>query len=133
MPPVQIPMEQPDHTRYEEGWQISFRMDYKALNAQPSRHPRYLTLRCASAYWAVPVVNLDQPKTAFSTTRWHHEMTRMAFGLCNSQATYQRLVNQALQWIGQTYAHVDDRVTHQHSTRIAEPVYWLRRKTMSLC
>ena len=106
-----------------------FVVDYRSLNdltrkdAYPMPNPRdildsllgdnyYSSLDCASAYWAVPIDSLDQPKTAFSTPRGHFEMTRMAFGLCNSQATYQRLMDKTLRGIGQAHSYVDDILIH---------------------
>ena len=54
----------------------------------------------ASAYWAVSIREEDKPKTAFMTPRRLLEMNVMAFGLCNSQATYQRMMDTILEEIG---------------------------------
>ena len=53
----------------------------------------FTSLDVASAYWCVPVHEPDIEKTAFHTPRGQFEMTVMPFGLCNSQATYQRLMD----------------------------------------
>ena len=47
----------------------------------------------ASAYWAVPIQESDRHKTAFMTPRGLLEMCVTAYGLCNSQATYQRIID----------------------------------------
>ena len=39
-------------------------------------------------------------------------MTRMAFGLCNSQATYQRLMDRTLQGLQCAHSYVDDILIH---------------------
>ena len=46
-----------------------------------------------SAYWQVPIREEDQKKTAFITKYGLFEHRRMAFGLCNSPATYARIMN----------------------------------------
>ena len=109
-----------------------FVVDYRALNdltrkdAYPMPNPRHIldclcgdsyftSLDCASAYWAVPIDERDRPKTAFSTPRGHYEMTRMAFGLCNSQATYQRLMDNTLRGVPQAHSYVDDILVHSPS------------------
>ena len=106
-----------------------FVVDYRSLNdltrkdAYPMPNPRdildslhddnyYSSLDCASAYWAVAIETNDQPKTAFSTPRGHFEMTRMAFGLYNSQATYQRLIDNTLHNLKRTHSYVDDILVH---------------------
>ena len=72
----------------------------------------YSSLDCASAYWVVAIDPKDQAKTAFSTPRGHFEMTRMAFGLCNSQATYQRLMDSTLHGAERSHSYVDDILVH---------------------
>ena len=53
----------------------------------------------ASAYWCVPVRSQDVEKTAFHTPRGQYEMIVMPFGLCNYQATFQRLMDNALEGV----------------------------------
>ena len=106
-----------------------FVIDYRGLNsvtrkdAYPMPNPRdildklsgsriFSTLDCCSAYWAVPVDENDIWKTAFSTSRGHFEMLRMPFGLCNSQATYQRVIDKALKNVECTDTYVDDILVH---------------------
>ena len=72
----------------------------------------FSTLDCCSAYWAVALEEEDIPKTAFSTSRGHFEMVRMAFGLCNSQATYQRVIDKALRGVKCTESYIDDILVH---------------------
>ena len=106
-----------------------FVVDYRALNdltrkdAYPMPNPcdildclcsdsNFTSLDCVSAYWAVPIDERDRPKTALSTPRGHYEMIRMAFGLCYTQATYQRLMDNTLRGVPQAHSYVDDILVH---------------------
>ena len=50
-------------------------------------------LDLASGYWGVRLRDQDMPKTAFSVPYGKYEFKRMPFGLKNSQATFQRLID----------------------------------------
>ncbi|KAI6658406.1 Retroviral-like aspartic protease 1 [Oopsacas minuta] len=65
-------------------------------------------LDIASASWSVPVKKTDIEKTAFHTPRGQYEMVIMPFGLCNSQATFQRLMDNILEEVPRAEAYVDD-------------------------
>ena len=45
-------------------------------------------------------------------------MTRMAFGLCNSQATYKRLMDQTLHGVKRSDSYVDGILIHSSSLRL---------------
>ena len=66
----------------------------------------------ASAYWSVPIREEDREKTAFAVPRGQFEMNVMAFGLCNSQSTYQRVIDQVLAAVPQVEAYIDDACVH---------------------
>ena len=86
--------------------------DFRALNAKTVKDayplpridesmdalagPRYFsTLDLQSAYMQVPMHPDDAHKTAFTTPLGLYEHRRMAFGLCNAPATFQRLMQTA--------------------------------------
>lgn len=56
----------------------------------------YSKLDANSAYWQVRIEKLDCPKKACITKYGLFEYARMAFGLCNSPATYARFINLVL-------------------------------------
>ena len=104
---------------------LRFAIDYRQLNnvtkkdaySLPNiqnildklRGSRYFSfLDVLSAYWSVPVKKTDIEKTAFHTPRGQYEMIVMPFGLCNSQATLQRLMDNILEGVVRTEAYVDD-------------------------
>ena len=65
-----------------------------------------------SAYWHIPMEAESIPKTAFQVPEGKYEMLRMPYGLKNSQATQQRLMDQALAPVPNTRAYVDNTFTH---------------------
>lgn len=72
----------------------------------------WTTLDAASAYWAVPVSEPDKEKTAFSVKRGKFEFNVMPYGLCNSGASYQRLMDMCLSGLrpDRILAYMDDLV-----------------------
>ena len=93
---------------------------------------RYFTsLDVASAYWCVPVSEAEIEKTAFYTPRGQYEMLVMPFGLCNSQATYQRLMDHTLTGLEFVESFVDDslifsRTFREHMEHVKEVLLRLR-------
>lgn len=61
----------------------------------------YSVLDLQSGFWEVKMDPADQEKTAFVTNSGLYEFTKMPFSLCNSSATFERLMESALaglQW-----------------------------------
>ena len=104
---------------------LRFAVDYRRLNAVTKRDEYSLTnpqsifdrlagnryfskLDVAAAFWSIPVHPGDIEKTAFQTPRGLHEMNVMPFGLCNAQATFQRVMDRTLGNIPNCESYVDD-------------------------
>ena len=69
----------------------------------------------ASAYWSVPISEEDREKTAFMTPRGLYEMCVTGYRLCNSQATYQRVMDKAFDGVDSAASFVDDVSTFNAS------------------
>ena len=77
---------------------------------QLSGNMYFSTLDMASGYWQIEIDEQDRHKTAFITKFGLFEHRRMAFGLCNAPATFQRviqLVLRGLTW-DKILAYLDD-------------------------
>ncbi|KAI0214933.1 hypothetical protein LSAT2_033045 [Lamellibrachia satsuma] len=113
--------------------------DFRALNAKTVKDayplPRidesmdalagarwFSTLDLQSAYTQVPMHPDDQHKTAFSTPFGLYEHRRMAFGLCNAPATFQRLMQTAFreEMFSILLCYLDDVLVF--STTVAEQI-----------
>ena len=66
----------------------------------------------ASGYWQIEIAEEDRHKTAFITKYGLFEHKRMAFGLCNAPATFQRVIQfvlRGLTW-NKVLAYIDDTI-----------------------
>jgi len=54
------------------------------------------TLDAEKGYWQVPIAELSKKYTAFRTRNGLYEYNVLPFGLKNSPATYQRIMNEVL-------------------------------------
>ena len=99
----------------------------------------YSTLDITSAYNQVPVKEQDIPKTAFVTRCGLYEYTTMPFGLSNSPATFQRVMELALsglQW-QICLIYLDDVIVFgkdfdEHICRLQEVLSRIKQANMKL-
>ena len=77
----------------------------------------FSTLDMKSGYWQVAMDPKDQEKTAFSAADSLWEFSVMPFGLCNSPATFSRLMDQVLHGVPPTSClkYLDDLIVHGRS------------------
>ena len=70
----------------------------------------FSSLDLASGYWQVELDEDARKKSAFTTYNGLFEFTRMAFGLCNAPATFQRIMQRVLaglEWQS-CFVYIDD-------------------------
>ncbi|XP_062830648.1 uncharacterized protein LOC134297351 [Anolis carolinensis] len=112
-------VQKPDKT-------IRFCIDYRLLNkvTQTDTYPMprlddllerigraqfISSIDLTKGFWQVPMAPQDQPKTAFRTQGGLYEFSVLPFGLKNSPATFQRLVDKVLSGLGNfCVAYMDD-------------------------
>jgi hypothetical protein len=80
----------------------------------------YTSLDLVSAFWQVAIKEEDRDKTAFVTPYGQFRMKRLAFGLCNSPAAFQRVADMVLSGLQglSTMIYLDDCIIY--SPDIAE-------------
>ena len=66
----------------------------------------FTTLDLGSAFWRVPLRKQDRDKTGFARELRLFQWKRMLFGLCNSTATFQLLMAQALTSVTKKYGNL---------------------------
>ncbi|KAL7286467.1 hypothetical protein TKK_0019413 [Trichogramma kaykai] len=77
----------------------------------------YSVLDLAWGFWQIKLHPDDTHKCAFSTPFGHYEFSRMAFGLKNAPATFQRLMNNVLKGLQGNilFVYLDDIVIYANS------------------
>lgn len=85
----------------------------------------FTTMYLDSGYNQVPVTKKDKPKTSFCTPFGLFEWNRMAFGLCNTPSTFQRLMERMFgaQHCQSLLLYLDDVIVFSPS--VVEHLEWL--------
>ncbi|VDI46659.1 Hypothetical predicted protein [Mytilus galloprovincialis] len=75
------------------------------------------TLDMAAGYWQIEIDEKDRHKTAFVTKYGLFEHVRLPFGLCNSPATFSRVIQLVLKGLTwrECLAYLDDVIVLGHS------------------
>lgn len=108
---------------------MRFCVDYRQLNkiTRKDSHPLpritealdalggaqwFTTLDFRSGYWQISMSEDSKEKTAFITHNGLYEFKVLPFGLCNSPATFQRLMTHALRGLEWDIClvHIDDLI-----------------------
>ena len=112
--PSNSPWDSPVVMVKKKDGNLRFCVDFRQLNAATVKdaHPIpriddlldalhgarwFSTLDLKSGYWQVPIQERDKEKTAFCTSSGQlFEFNQVPFGLCNTPATFSRLMNRVL-------------------------------------
>ena len=81
------------------------------------------TLDLNKGYWQIPLTTRAKEISSFITPRGLYSYTVLSFGLCNSAATFQRVINHVIRGLPGTAAYIDDLVVmadtkEQHVERL---------------
>lgn len=151
--PLWVVPKKPDASG-EKKWRIV--IDYRKLNEQTIGdayplpniedildhlgHAIYFsTLDLYSGFSQIPMDPKDAPKTAFTTPQGHFQSNRLSFGLKNSPAIFQRMMNTALAGLTSTqcFVYVDDIVIYgssleDHNRKLQNVMSRLRQHNLKL-
>lgn len=130
--------------------ELRFCVDYRRLNTVTRKDvfplPRiddmldqlsgkcvFSTLDARSGYWQIQVEVNSRPKTAFVTINSLYEFRMMPFGLCNTPATFQRVIQRAMAGLSDFCSvYIDDIIVfsgsvQEHLLHLAQVFGRLRR------
>ena len=136
-PALLVPKRSPDGRP-----KFRFCVDFRALNSVTKFDPyplpvfeettsalfgsKYFSvLDCYSGFWQVPIKEEHRERTGFSVPFGHYEFNRLPFGLSNSPANFQRLMDTVLKNLigSEAYVFIDDIVlfsksAEEHAVRL---------------
>jgi len=82
-------------------------------------------LDCYSGFWQLKLAEADKMKTAFSVASGHYNFLRLPYGLANSPAGFQRLMDLVLRDLvgNECYVFIDDvivygNIVEEHARRL---------------
>ena len=90
----------------------------------------------SKGYWQVPLTEHAKPLTAFITHDGLYQFTRMAFGLVNSGATFNRIMRKLLRGLKSVDNYIDDILVHtasweEHIETLRELLQRLRKAKLT--
>ena len=101
---------------------------------------KYFTvLDCYSGFWQIKIAEEDKAKTAFSTTSGHYHFNRLPYGLSNSPASFQRLIDVVLRNLTGTecFVFIDDVILfsdtiQEHARRLEHVLQRFEKANLQL-
>jgi transposase InsO family protein len=143
--------------KYQDGKpKYRFCVDFRALNAvtQFDTYPlpvfeetvstlhgsKYFSvIDCYSGFWQIKIADEDKPRTAFSTPSGHYQFQRLPYGLSNSPASFQRLMDIVLRNLSGTECFVFIDVViifsdtiEEHTRRLEHVLQRFEKATLQL-
>ena len=96
-------------------------------------------LDCYSGFWQVKVAEEDKMKTAFSVPSGHYNFLRLPYGLANSPAIFQRLMDLVLRDLvgNEAYVFIDDIIDYgntieEHASQLGNVLQRFDRANLQL-
>jgi hypothetical protein len=94
---------------------------------------------CFSGFWQIKIAEEDKMKTVFSVPSGHYNILRLPFGLSNSPASFQRLMDIVLRDLVGTecYTFIDDVIVYgntieEHARRLEHVLQRFERANLQL-
>ncbi|KAI5620950.1 hypothetical protein C0J50_19553 [Silurus asotus] len=97
--PFRLPYRRVPPAHYQKLRQVLSKMEEQGIirksvseNASPRYHTLFSTMDLTSGFYNIPMAEEDKKYTAFTTSVGLHEYNRMPQGLCNSAASFMRMM-----------------------------------------
>jgi len=99
----------------------------------------FSVIDCYSGFWQVKIAEEDKLKTAFSVPSGHYNFLRLPYGLSNSPASFQRLMDIVLRDLvgNECYVFIDDVIVYgntieEHASRLGHVLERFERAILQL-
>ena len=99
----------------------------------------FSVIDCYSGFWQIKIAEEDKMKTAFSTPSGHYHFHRLPYGLSNSPASFQRLMDVVLRDLTGTecWIFLDDLIVfsdtiEEHASRLEHVLQRFERANLQL-
>ncbi|XP_072022821.1 uncharacterized protein [Amphiura filiformis] len=110
--------------------------DQSEIFAKLANDHFFTKIDLSKGYWQVPLTEHAKPLTAFITHDGLYQFTRMAFGLVNSGATFNRIMRKLLRGLQSVDNYIDDILVHtasweEHIETLRELLQRLRKAKLT--